>query len=406
MRGTASLGGCKMSDAVVRVVPSRAATAQSVSLILPVILPVMAAVLVAPVIPDISRAFAAEPNAGLLVPVAITIPALMLALFSPLAGWLADRFGRKRLLVAALLVYAVCGVAPIWLDHLPAIILARALLGICEAAVMTCSTTLICDHNQGRERERWLAMQSVVASLSAIPLIAVGGLLGEQGWRTPFAIYGLAAFLAPVILFLVEEAPKELHKTVETASALPWRRFATVSLLVLTASLLFYIVPIQMGFLLAIQGIASPQMIGLATATGSLAIPVGALLFRRLSRKSTPLMAGLAFAGMGLGLLVMAMAGDFPSIVAGAVLHGFGWGIALPLLLTVAMAGLPFDLRGRGTGLFMGAVFIGQFLSPLGVAAVDRLAGGLLPAIEIFAVCGLLLAATATLTLRGTQTGQ
>lgn len=395
-----------MSDAVVRVVPSRAATAQSVSLILPVILPVMAAVLVAPVIPDISRAFAADPNAGLLVPVAITIPALMLALFSPLAGWLADRFGRKRLLVAALLVYAVCGVAPIWLDHLPAIILARALLGVCEAAVMTCSTTLICDHNQGRERERWLAMQSAVAALSSIPLIAIGGFLGEQGWRTPFAIYGLAALFAPVILFLVEEAPTEARQTAESLAGFPWHRFAIVSLLVLTASLLFYIVPIQIGFLLAMQGIASPQTIGMATATGSLAIPVGALLFRRLSRKPTPVMAALAFAGMGLGLLAMTLARDFAGVVAGAVLHGFGWGIALPLLLTVAMAGLPFDLRGRGTGLFMGAVFIGQFLSPLGVAAVDHAAGGLVAAIQVFALFGLLLAATAAVTLRGTRTGQ
>ena len=118
-----------MSDAVVRVVPSRAATAQSVSLILPVILPVMAAVLVAPVIPDISRAFAADPNAGLLVPVAITIPALMLALFSPLAGWLADQFGRRRLFVAGMVVFtvasALCAASP----TIGTLIAARAIQG-------------------------------------------------------------------------------------------------------------------------------------------------------------------------------------------------------------------------------------------------------------------------------------
>lgn len=393
-----------MSDAVVRVVPSRAATAQSVSLILPVILPVMAAVLVAPVIPDIARAFSADPNAGLLVPVAITIPALMLALFSPLAGWLADRFGRKRLLVAALVVYAVCGVAPIWLEHLPAIILSRALLGICEAAVMTCSTALICDHNQGSERERWLAMQSVVASLSSIPLIAIGGLLGEQNWRTPFAIYGLAVLIAPAILLLVEEAPRAADRVVDGAAGFPWRRLAVVGLLALAASLLFYIMPIQIGFILSVQGTTSPQKIGLATATGSLAILLGAMLFRRLSRKGT-MPAVVAFACMGTGLLTMVLAQDFAGVVAGAVLHGFGWGIALPLLLTMAMAGLPFDLRGRGTGVFMGAVFIGQFLSPLSVGAVDSVLGGLAPAIKVFAVLSLLLAIVAAVTLRETRTG-
>ncbi|KAA0593190.1 MFS family permease [Azospirillum lipoferum] len=392
-----------MSDAVVRVVPSRAATAQSVSLILPVILPVMAAVLVAPVIPDITRAFAADPNAGLLVPVAITIPALMLALFSPLAGWLADRFGRKRLLVAALLVYAVCGVAPIWLDHLPVIILSRALLGICEAAVMTCSTALICDHNQGRERARWLAMQSVMASLSSIPLIVIGGLLGEQNWRTPFAIYGLAVLIVPAVLLLVEEAPREADSPAGGIAGFPRRRFAIIGLLALAASLLFYIMPIQIGFLLAMQGITSPQKIGLATATGSLAILAGSMIFRRLSRKGT-MPAAATFACMGVGLLTMVLARDFAGVVAGAVLHGFGWGIALPLLLTMAMAGLPFDLRGRGTGVFMGAVFIGQFLSPLSVAAIDGVLGGLVPAIKVFAVLSLLLAIAAAVSLRETRT--
>lgn len=394
-----------MSDAVLPAAPSRAALAQSVSLTMPVVLPVMAAVLVAPVIPDITRAFATDPNAGVLVPVAITIPALMLALASPLAGWLADRFGRKRLLVVASLLYAVCGVTPIWLDHLPALILARASLGLCEAAVMTCSTALICDHHTGRERERWLAMQSAVAALSSIPLIAVGGMLGEHNWRTPFAIYGLAALFAPAVLLFVDEAPREIRAAVETRAVFPWRRFTAASLLVLAASLLFYIVPIQIGFLLTMRGIASPETIGLATATGSLAIPVGALLFRRLSRKPPSRLAAAAFACMGAGLMVMAHSPDFAGVVAGAVLHGFGWGIALPLLLTVAMAGLPFERRGRGTGLFMGAVFIGQFISPLCVAAAQTALHGLVPAITTLAVGAMLLAVGALTLLRGARTG-
>jgi MFS family permease len=392
-----------LADTAVPVVRPRAATAQSISLILPVILPVMAAVLVAPVIPHITRAFADDPNAGLLVPVAITIPALMLALFSPLAGFIADRFGRKPLLVGALLVYAVCGVAPIWLEKLPAIILARALLGICEAAVMTCSTTLICDHNHGRERERWLAMQSAVAALSSIPLIILGGILGEHHWRTPFAVYGLAALFAPVVLMMVTEAPKEVRPASQPASAFPWQRFAIASLFVFAASLLFYVVPIQIGFLLEMQGITSSQMIGLATATGSLAIPIGALLFRRLSGTTPVVLITGTFACMGIGLLVMSHAQVFGGVIAGVALQGLGWGICLPLLLTLAMAGLPFDQRGRGTGLFMGAVFIGQFASPLCVAMVKTLLDGLVPAITALAFCALFLAVAAVFAFRGVR---
>ena len=61
-----------------------------------------------------------------------------------------DRLGRKRLLIVATVLYAVFGTAPLWLDSLGAIMASRALVGITEAAIMTCCTTLIGDYYTGR----------------------------------------------------------------------------------------------------------------------------------------------------------------------------------------------------------------------------------------------------------------
>src|SRR5215217_6215537 len=95
-------------------------------------MPVLGAVLLAPVLPTLSQAFADTPGVALLVPLTLTLPALFVALFSPLAGWVADRVGRKQLLIGAMLAYAVFATAPLWLQTLGSIALSRVGVGIAE----------------------------------------------------------------------------------------------------------------------------------------------------------------------------------------------------------------------------------------------------------------------------------
>ena len=52
------------------------------------VMPIMAIISLVPVLPLLEREFASVPGSAFLVPMALTIPALCVALFSPLAGWL------------------------------------------------------------------------------------------------------------------------------------------------------------------------------------------------------------------------------------------------------------------------------------------------------------------------------
>jgi MFS family permease len=149
-------------------------------------LPILGAVLIAPVLPKMQDHFDAVPGAKVLVPMALTVPALSLALLAPFAGVIVDRLGRKRLLVVATGLYALCGTAPLWLDSLGAIVASRALVGVTEAAIMTCCTTLIGDYYTGRVRDRYLALQTMCASASATAFFVIGGAAGSVGWRAPF----------------------------------------------------------------------------------------------------------------------------------------------------------------------------------------------------------------------------
>lgn len=63
---------------------------------------------------------------------------LVLALLAPFAGMIVDRLGRKRLLVVATGLYAVFGMAPLWLDFLHAILISRVLVGVAASGPACC----------------------------------------------------------------------------------------------------------------------------------------------------------------------------------------------------------------------------------------------------------------------------
>src|SRR5260370_12109386 len=163
---------------------------QGTSLLLQIPLAVMGISVLAPVVPLLLRQFKDAPYYEYLVMGGIlTMPAIWVLLFSPAAGWMADRFGRRKLLVVSMIVYAFVGVAPVFLDNLYAIIASRVAVGICESIVMTVSTTLISDYFKGHVRERCLASQTAVASVSALGIIyLVGQFVPAFGWRGPFCL--------------------------------------------------------------------------------------------------------------------------------------------------------------------------------------------------------------------------
>ena len=79
-----------------------------------------------------------------------------------------DFFGRRTTCIGALVIYSCVGILPLFLQSLTAIIVSRAVLGAMEALVVISSTTLIGDYFHGREREKWLANQTAVASLAIL----------------------------------------------------------------------------------------------------------------------------------------------------------------------------------------------------------------------------------------------
>jgi MFS family permease len=365
---------------------------QAAVLLLSSCLAVLGAVLLAPVLPRIQEAFADTPGVEALTPIALTAPALVIGLTATVAGRIVDRLGRVRLLVGALLAYAVVGTAPLWLPTLELVVASRVLVGLTEAAIMTCCTTLLADYFHGSRRERYFGLQVVCTTLAATVFLALGGILGAQDWRLPFWLYAVSLPLAGLAARWLWQPAERAPEPGAALPRLPWRRLAVPVAVTLLGGLVFYVLIVELSYKLTGIGVQSSATIGAAGAIASLGTAAGALGFTRLVRHGPTTTVALAFALSGAGLIGMGLATSLPLVVATAVIAGLGNGLLLPALLVWALGGIGFAQRGRATGVWTSALFIGQFACPLVVIALGGAVGGLTGALVVLGVVSVVAA--------------
>ena len=358
-----------------------------------------------PSLPKMQAHFADVPDADFWVPLSMTVPMLVMAVLSIVMGGLADRFGRKRLMVAAGWLYALFGTAPLWLPGLTQIFASRVVLGIAEATLMTISTTMIGDYYPQSRCQKLLALQTTVAAASAFVLNLLGGVIGEMGWRAPYVVYLVSAPLALLMMIHLWEPRRETRggprRDAATESrgtsapdcgaesgALNVPRLVGICGVGVLVGIAFLIVPVHLGYLFGLVGVSSTAAIGIAYGLNSIGVIAGTLVFGWLlaGRLSVPAQLATAALLTAAGFGGMALADSYASLTVAAMLNGFGAGLLLPTVVTWNMRGLPFEHRGLGVGAFQSCLFLGMFLNPILVVSLEHRLGTRAAAIGVIAV--------------------
>lgn len=340
-------------------------------------LTVMAGALITSVLPNIGLYFSSYPD--VLVKLILTVPALFIALFSPLMGWLADRYGRLPVLLSCLLLYSFAGAAGGLTQSMGWMLFTRALLGIGVAGIMGVATTLIGDYFIGQERQNFMGLQGSFMALGGVAYILLGGWLAMATWRAAFLVY-LLALIVFVLAWLYLKEPsaevKNASNTTTESKGFPWRAILPVYALGFTAMAMFYILPAQIPFLLVERFSVSSIQTALVVSTSTLAGAVAGFLFGRIkNRLSHPRIYTLAFLLFFLGYLLASQVQTYPLMLLAMVISGFGAGMTFPTGNHWILQLTPAAYRGRAMGGFSSVFFMGQFLSPLFVAPIENFAG-------------------------------
>src|SRR5262245_35576575 len=122
---------------------------------------------------------------------------------SPFAGYLADRVGRKPVIIASLAIWSGATLFTGFVQSFNEMLIARALLGVSEAFYMPAAVALIVDHHAAKTRSRATGLHLSGVYVGSI-LGGLGGWLAEsQGWRFGFVLFGSIGVAYALFLIIV-----------------------------------------------------------------------------------------------------------------------------------------------------------------------------------------------------------
>jgi EmrB/QacA subfamily drug resistance transporter len=340
----------------------------------------------------------------------IDLYALVLGALVLTVGAMADRFGRRRLYIIGLAVFAAasltCGLAP----NVSVLIAARGVQGVGAAAMFATTMALISNTYTGRERGMafgiWGAVNGAASAVGPI----IGGLLTANfGWRWIFLVNLPVSVVAVALtLRVVTESRDPRPRRVDVpgmvtftiaAAALTyalirgaWGSPETITLIAVAVAGLAAFVATERrsaapmldlrllrnrtfaamllgGALLSAaawagmtyQSLWLQSVLGLsAIKAGLVLLPAAAAAFivsgqvgRILHRTSPRWMVGTGLLVIGIGALVQAVlreSSSWPVIIPGLVLVGAGAGLAIASMTSTAMSAVPWQQAGMAAG--------------------------------------------------------
>ena len=329
-------------------------------------LTVMSIVTISPALPEMSKAFPEVQNAEFLVKLALTLPALFIALISPFAGLLIDRYGRLKILWIVLLTYAISGSSGFFLTNLYHILISRALLGISVGVSMTIVITLIADYFEGAERQKFVGIQVAFMSLGGIVFIGLGGILADIGWRFPFLLYLFSLPIIPLVILFLYEPEIEHKKMDQIIKISPPKIIWLLMINVMIMWILFFMIPVQIPFFLKAIGVEKNALVGLAIALSTAFSAVSSFSYSRIKNRFsffTIFSLGYIFLAISFGLVSIAK--SYIIVAVAMMVGGFGMGMMIPNTNMWVMKVTAPEIRGKVIGGLTTFWFFGQFISPI-----------------------------------------
>ncbi|MFB6188965.1 MAG: MFS transporter [Halapricum sp.] len=335
-----------------------------------------------------------DPQAALLVSGYFVVGILL----SPFIGLLADRVGRKHVLVGGLLGFGVLGGAMAAAPSFEVVLVLRVVQGTAAAAIFITTVTIVSESFEGAQRMAVLGINVAVLSAGAALYPVLGGTLATIAWNVPFLAYLGALPVALFAAFTLAEPRRaagarglsylsNAARAVVTPSTL-----ALLGATLLTEFLGFGVLFTALPFLLGSS--LSPVLIGVVLFGAELASMLAAAAAGRLSLSiAVDRLIAVGFACYGLGFLLIWVAPGPLVVAAGAVVAGAGVGLLLPSIDAVLSERVPADYRAGTFSLRNSTTFLGRTTGPLAFAGLAVTAGyGYAPLLFAAGVLALLTA--------------
>ncbi|MFD3260446.1 MFS transporter [Paenibacillus lentus] len=310
----------------------------------------------------------------------ISIFSLAAGIFIPVIGYLSDRFGRKVIIVPALIIYGGAGIlagfGAIW-DSYSVIIAARAIQGIAAAGTAPIAMALVGDLYNGGTESKALGLIEASNGTGKVLSPIIGSLLVLIVWYASFFAFPVFCALSLLaVIFLIKEPKQneknELSKYIkkigqifkEKGKWLITSFFAGSLGLFILFGVLFYLSNILEEEPYNIDGV----MKGLVLAIPLLGMVITSYTTGSLIKKNGKLMRWL----MNIGLIAMTLSlaatlfflKNIYVFIGLLTISSVGTGLLLPCLNTMITGAIQKSERGMITSLYNSLRFLGVAAGP------------------------------------------
>lgn len=357
---------------------------------------IMGNVVIVPALPDIAADLGVPASRGGLLLAAGTAPGIVVA---PVIGLLADRFGRRAVLLPCLVLFGLAGGLGGLAPSFGALLALRLLQGVGSAGLINLAVVIITDHWDGVERARRIGRNAAALTASLVILPPLGGLLAAiGGWRATFLPFWIglvtAGFVAvglpgrgpggpgPRGAGLRGAIPAVVSRGVLAPMALGFCVFVLIFALLSTAPAYL---DDRFGLAVSSRGL----LLGLPALTATAAALSLGRLRARVARRRL-VVAGLLLFTVGFTLIGVAPA--LAVVAAGLLAYGLGEGLLVATLQDTVAGAAPPASRGTVVATWVGFARAGQTVGPVAAGAGQGALEGRAP---------FLAAAAAALVLAG-----
>lgn len=298
-------------------------------------------------------------------------------------GWLADRFGPKKVLLGAVIMWSIFTALTGAAWSMASMILIRFLFGIGEGGFQPASSKIISLTYPREERSR--AMSVMLSSGAIVGLfvpILSATLLNTIGWRTMFVIIGAIGAIIAVSYWKFIKLPKEESDSTSVTAG----QKGSFSILFKTPMMwnllvaYFSIYAVNWGlatwlptYLVKVRGLdlislGWLQMIpGIASLAG---IYASGYLLDKLPKGRERVAGSIACVLIGILLYLMFHAASVPMFITYQTIVTLVISFVIIMLPSVVLKNLPSHVTGTGMGIVNTGGQLAGFITPLAIGFV------------------------------------
>jgi MFS family permease len=312
-------------------------------------------------------------------------PLWSVAILMTPSGYLADRFGRKRMLLLGYLLLSIgviaTGFSRGYVECLAALVVAGAGLGLLVPPYYAMVGEAL-----GRARGLAIGLAASIYNLGgSVGSILVGFFVYQHEWRLAYYIMGAAVFLMMVALFVrLRPQPRQTESSARLdvrssfKNVMKQRNVFISSISILIASVGYYAAAAWLPTFLLSSVFVDAAGVGLVFASfmfvGVIGMPTVGALSDRITRRLTVFLTGIASAAVSVSMFTTQ--NSFWSFLAYSVALGFLLVPAWNLLITIGQESAREEFVTSVTGLVQTFALVGSAVGPI-------ITGSLIPTLGI-----------------------